>query len=135
MAFRYLRDPLSLVCFSVYWVHRILKTYDLSTPLLRSYLNDVICIPFWIPIVLWGERKLGLRQHDDSPHAFEVVIPLLIWAVVFEVALPTTDPFAGLKMLDPNDVLCYASGAFVSVRFWDWWYRRRDVSPPSTGPS
>jgi hypothetical protein len=135
VAFRYLKDPLFLVCFSAYCVHRVLKTHDLSTPLLCSYLNDVICIPFWIPIMLWGERKLGFRQHDDPPSALEIVIPLVIWAIVFEVVLPSTDTFAGLAVPDPNDVLCYALGGFVAARFWQWWYRRRDASPASAGPS
>ena len=130
MAFRYLTDPLFLVCFSAYFGQRMLKTYDLSTPLLSSYLNDVICIPFWIPVMLWVERRVGLRPHDDPPHAFEVVIPLLLWALVFEVALPITKTFSGLAVPDPNDVLCYAVGAFVSTRFWAWWYRHRDVPVP-----
>ena len=133
MAFRYLRDPLFLVCFSAYWVHRILRILELSTPLLRGYLNDVICIPFWLPIMLWAERRLGLRQHDDPPHTFEIVIPLVIWTVVFEVVLPTTETFTGLAVPDPNDVLCYALGGFVSAQFWQWWYRRR-VTPSPAAP-
>ena len=72
-----------------------------------------------------------LRQHDDPPHTFEIVIPLVIWAVVFEVVLPTTETFTGLAVPDPNDVLCYALGGFVSAQFWQWWHRRRVTPGPA----
>jgi hypothetical protein len=132
MRFGYLRDRLFVACFSAYWVNRCLESCGWSTPILRAYLNDVICIPFWIPIMVWIHRRLGLRRHDDPPHGIEVVIPLLLWAVVFEVLLPATRIWSGIAVPDPNDVLCYALGALVAVRFWDWWYRR---CAPSVGRS
>ena len=122
MAFGYLKDPLFLVCFTAYWVNRFLEAYDLSTPILCSYLNDLICIPFWIPIVLWIMRKLGLRRHDAPPRAYEIVIPLLIWSVVFELVLPATLAWSGLAHADPNDVLCYALGGCLSALYWKWRY-------------
>src|SRR5262245_50409749 len=102
----------------------------MSPPLLRSYLNDIICIPFWIPIMLWSLRKLGLRRHDDAPHAHEIVIPLLIWAVVFEVILPATRAWAGLAVADPNDVLCYALGGLLAGLYWTWRYRSPKLLSP-----
>lgn len=125
MRFGYIKDPLFVVCFSAYWTNTYLEKLDLSPGLLRSYLNDLICIPFWIPIMLWGERQLGLRRHDDPPHAFEVIIPLLIWSFVFEVVLPRLPVWTGKAVADPIDVFCYVVGAFMSVAFWGWWYRRR----------
>jgi hypothetical protein len=122
LAFRYLKDPLFLACFSAYWLHRILSSCGMSTPLLRSYLNDAICIPFWIPIVLWVQRRLGVRRHDGPPQGHEVVIPLLILALVFEVILPATRAWSGLAAADPNDVLCYAAGGLGAAYFWTSWY-------------
>ena len=124
MTFGYLKDPLFLICLIAYSLNRVLANHGMSTPVLRSYLNDVICIPFWIPIMLWVHRKLGLRQHDDPPHGHEIVIPLLIWALVFEVILPATRVWSGLAVADPNDVLCYALGGFIAIRFWTWRYGR-----------
>lgn len=123
MPFRYLSDPLFLACFFAYWVNRLLEARGMSAPVFRGYLNDLICIPFWIPILVWVQRRLRLRRHDAPPQSYEIAIPLVIWAAVFEVILPTTPTWAGLAVPDPNDVLCYALGGLVAVHFWGWWYR------------
>lgn len=56
-----------------------------------------------------------------------MIIPLLILTVVFEVVLPATDVWAELAVPDPTDVLCYALGGLLAVRFWTWRYVRRVV--------
>ena len=122
MPFRYLKDPLFLVCFTVYWLNRFLEDFGLSAPLLRSYLNDLICIPFWVPIMVWVNRKLGLREYDGPPLAYETVIPLLIWAAAFELILPSMQGWSELAFADPNDVLAYTLGAAGAKSFWRWWY-------------
>jgi hypothetical protein len=123
--FAYLRDPLFLVCFAAYWLHKLLVVCGLSNDWLRAWLNDVICLPFWVPIILWAQRRLGLRTHDGPPAAIELVVPLVIFAGVFEVWLPSTRTFAGLAVPDPCDVLCYACGGLGSALFWSWRYRPR----------
>lgn len=128
MPFGYLKDPLFLACLAGYWLHRFAADYGYSTVLLRSYLNDVICIPFWVPMILWAQRVLRLRPHDDPPHGYEVVIPLVLWSLVFEVILPNTSLWAGRTIPDPFDVLCYAAGAFAAMLFWGRWYRARESS-------
>ena len=87
-----------------------------------------LCIPFWIPIVLWIQRRLGLRDHDDPPQTHEVVIPLLVIAFVFEVVLPSTQTWSGLAVPDPGDVVCYAAGALASVGCWTWFYRTAETA-------
>ena len=72
--------------------------------------------------MLWVNRKLSLRKYDGPPLAFEIVIPLLIWAVVFEVLLPSMRGWSELTVADPNDVLCYCLGAALATAFWTWWY-------------
>lgn len=122
MPFAYLRDPLFLVCLTVYGIHRLLRHTGLELPLLQAYLNDLICIPFWVPIMLWGLRRLRLRGHDAPPQSYEVVIPVILWSVVFEIILPQTRTWSGLAYADPNDVLCYALGGLVALQFWSWYY-------------
>ncbi len=130
MRFRYLRDPLFLLCLVVYGANRLLEDWGISPTLFRSYLNDVICIPFWVPIMLWAERASGLRPHDDPPHAYEMAIPLVFLAAVFEVILPSTQAWQGLTVPDPNDVLCYAAGASIASWFWQWRYHPGDSRWP-----
>jgi len=122
MRYRYLTDPLFLVCLIAYCINRwVLKVHFVNT-FSVNYLNDFICVPFWIPIMLFLMRKSGLRRHDAPPQAFEILIPLLAWSWVFEVYLPRTSFFEGLAFSDYRDILCYAAGACVAAAFWKWWY-------------
>lgn len=121
--FRYLRDPLFLACLVVYFVNRWLFKHYLPNTFSQSYLNDVICIPFWLPIMLFTMRKIGLRRNDRPPAAHEILIPLLIWSYVFECVAPYTKTFRGLAFGDPVDILCYTTGALTAAVFWWFWYR------------
>ena len=54
----------------------------------HHHLNNLICIPFLVPIMLYAERKLGVRRHDAVPQWYEVLIPIVVWSLVFEDLLP-----------------------------------------------
>lgn len=130
--FRYLFDPLFVACLLIYALNRwICKPY-LPNAFSQSYLNDVICIPFWVPIMLFAMRKVRLRSDDSPPASYEVLIPLLVWSFVFESVAPYTDSFRGLAFGDPLDILCYSSGALAAAVFWRSWYgtgaRRQTVT-------
>lgn len=88
MRFRYLKDPLFVFCLVVYFANRWLCKPYTQNQFSISYLNDLICIPFWVPIMLFIMRRIGLRTHDRCPSASEILVPLLLWSVVFEIALP-----------------------------------------------
>ena len=123
MPFKYLRDPLFLICVAVYLANRFILKPLFPWSFLRCYLNDLICIPFWLPPMLWLMRLTGCRASDEPPQAHEILIPLLLWSVCFEVILPWTDLFHGLDRADPKDVLWYAVGAMGSAVFWRRWYQ------------
>jgi hypothetical protein len=124
--FAYLKDRLFLACFLAYWAHRFLAAFGLSTPFLRSYLNDLICIPFWVPIMVWTARRLGWRRHDGVPNAMEVLIPLLLFAIIFEILAPNCWWYHIPTIADPLDVLAYTFGALAAVAFWRTDY---DIDP------
>ena len=131
MRFAYLRDPLFLACFVAYWAHRWLAANGMSTSLLRRHLNDVMCIPFWLPMMLWANRRLGLRSHDRSPDAIEIVVPLLIWSALFEVIIPMQEVWHIPTVADPYDVLSYCIGAMAAAAFWRVYYGRRRLRLPA----
>ena len=132
MAFRYLLDPLFLFCFLLYFVNRwILEVYVPGT-FFASYLNDLICIPFWVPIMLFFMRKCGLRGDDSPPRSYEIIVPLILWSVAFEIWLPATAAFQGLATADHRDVLCYAIGAAVAGV---WWHSQRSGTSATLVPS
>ena len=124
--YRYLRDPLFVFCFVLYFLNRLVIKPFLPNTFSRSYLNDVICIPFWVPIMLFLIRKVGLRRDDSPPRSYEILIPLLIWSYFFESVAPYTRQYRGLAFGDPADILCYGLGALVGAVFWRFWYATKE---------
>lgn len=124
MSFRYLRDPLFLGCLVLYFVNRWGLKRLWPHGFFHTSLNDLMCLPFWVPIMLWLMRRTGLRTDDAPPRWYEVLIPLLLWSWVFELWLPFTRPFQHLATSDPADILWYALGGLLASLFWRWYYER-----------
>lgn len=129
MAFRYLKDPLFIACLTAYGLNCGWDRFNPQSRWLNSYLNDVICIPFCVPIMLFVHRRVGLRRHDGPPEASEIVIPLVIWSVVFESLLPHHSAWQGKAVGDPVDIVCYAAGALAASLFWRFWYSSSNSQP------
>ena len=125
MRFRYLRDPLFLACVATYFLNRYVLKSIWRDGFVHEHLNDLICIPFWVPIMLFAQRKLGLRDGDDRPRPIEIVIPLIIWSWLFEIILPQSEILGDSCVADHLDILYYTLGALVAGIFWKWWYGGR----------
>jgi len=128
MRFRYLKDPLFLFCVALYFLNRLVLKPHFSNAFLQCYLNDVICIPFWIPIMLFIMKALDLRKSDDLPTAFEILIPLILWSWVFEAYLPFTSMFKHLATSDYRDVLAYTIGGGLSGLIWRFLYQQTSAA-------
>ena len=90
---------------------------------LHEHFNDMICVPFWLPILLWLSKKAGLRKTDAPPLLIEVLVPTAGWSVIFEIWLPMLSPrFIG----DPWDMTWYLLGGMGAYYFWCALY------PPAT---
>jgi len=123
------RDALFLGSVGLYALNRwVLKPWT-SIELFHSYLNDLICIPFWVPVLVSLLRWCRLRPETGPPAGAEILVPLVIWSIVFEIVLPQLGPFRGLAIADPFDILCYATGALVGAAFWRWWGAREQRHP------
>jgi hypothetical protein len=122
MRFRYLLDPLFLVCVVTYFVNRFVLKSIWKEGFVHESLNDLICVPFWVPIMLFAQRQVGLRDSDDSPRPSELVIPLIMWSWVFEILLPESALLGKGFVADHMDVFYYALGTLVAGLFWRWWY-------------
>ena len=128
MRYRYLKDPLFVFCLFLYFTNRWLIKPHFPNEFSRDHLNDLICLPFWIPIMLFLMRKGGLRSDDRPPQSYEILIPLILWSWVFEVFLPRLSFFKGLATSDHVDILCYTVGAVVASIFWRVRYGGEDVT-------
>ncbi|GDX40286.1 hypothetical protein LBMAG21_05780 [Armatimonadota bacterium] len=126
MNFRYLKDPLFLLCVVLYFVNRFvfkpLIHGGIIGAIVHGSVNDLICLPFWIPIMLWMMQRLGWRTSDKPPQAAEILLPLLCWSWYFEMILPKVAYFKRVAFSDPNDILCYTIGACVAALFWNYYY-------------
>ncbi len=121
-SYRYVRDPLFVACLVLYAANRWLLKPLVPVGFFHDHLNDLICIPFWVPLMLWSLRRLGLRGDDDPPRWYEVIFPLVVWSAVFELLLPRMPLYRHLAIGDPADILFYTLGALGSALYWKWWY-------------
>jgi hypothetical protein len=122
MPYSCFRDPLFLGSVALYALNRWILKPCTSIELFHSYLNDLICIPFWVPVLVSLLRCCRLRPDTGPPAGCEVLVPLVLWSIVFEIVLPRLGPFCGLAVADPSDIFCYAAGAFVAALHWRWLY-------------
>lgn len=119
-AFRYWRDPLCLISCALYALNRWGVKPHVHSPFLRGQFDDLLLIPCALPLVLWLQRKLGLRKHDAPPTAGEIIFHLVVWSVLFEVIGPHLLRVTG----DPLDVLAYVAGGVVAALWWQFAARR-----------
>jgi hypothetical protein len=115
--FGYARDPVCLAACACYAANRWLLPLALRGVFLRSYFNDVLLIPAALPLVLWLQRRLGLRNADVRPTWPEIALHVAVWSVAAELVAPHL--FAH-STGDPWDVAAYAGGAIISGLIWRW---------------
>lgn len=120
--FRYLRDPVFLVAVALYLLNRFVVRPATGDPgdFFHCYLNDVLCLPFWMPPLLWICRGLGLRRHDAPPTVGELLFYVLLWSLWFEGIAPASPIRAWFPETvgDPWDVVAYAAGGLIGGLLW-----------------
>jgi len=112
--FGYWRDPLFLLCCALYGLNRWGLKPHVSSEFLHGQFNDLLLIPCALPLVLWLQRWLGLRDHDAPPTIGEIGFHLAVWSVLFEVIGPRVLAVTG----DPLDVLAYLIGGALAAVWW-----------------
>ncbi|HBE71276.1 MAG TPA: hypothetical protein DDW52_24275 [Planctomycetaceae bacterium] len=124
MRYGYLRDPVFVSAFSLYWINRFLVKPFTDSSFVHNHLNDFLCIPFFVPVVVFVARSCKLRPHDRPPEAHEILLPLLVWSVMFELILPAHSYWSRWAVGDPIDIVWYCIGAFVASLCWTRQLRR-----------
>lgn len=81
----------------------------------HNQFTDLLLIPAALPIILWLQRRIGLRCHDSRPTWTEVALHLVVWALAAELIAPHL--FATATG-DWRDVAAYAAGAVVAGGWW-----------------
>ena len=122
MKFKYLSDPLFLCCVALYLLNRMVLKVVFRVEFFHCYLNDVICVPFLVPPMLFAARILRMRSHDQRPLTHEIFVPMIVWALMYEIVLPESANWREHVVSDPYDVLSYATGACIASYVWDTVY-------------
>lgn len=115
--FRYGADPVFVIGVIAYLANRLWLAPQRSAvaPFFTQYFGDVLLIPCALPLLLWLQRRTGLRGHDLPPTRAEIFGALVLWSALFEWVFPQ---LLGRGVSDPFDVIAYAAGALIAGCFW-----------------
>jgi hypothetical protein len=103
----------------LYGANRWLVKPWCSGGLVHNWFSDLLLIPCALPPLLWLQRRLHLREHNEAPSWREIGFHLAIWSALFEWAGPHIMRGA---TGDVWDVAAYALGGIAAG--W-WWHRDR----------
>jgi len=120
--FDYCFDPVPIVCTFTYLLYRfwLKHTFIGHIAFFHDHFNDVLCLPIFLPAVLWVDRQIGLRDHDGPPTVFELFLHLVIWSAYFEGLAPLLTSVYRTTA-DPLDVAAYAVGGLAASLIWGTW--------------
>jgi hypothetical protein len=113
--FGYGFDPLCLAACGLYVLNRFWLRPRFGGAFLQGQFNDLLLIPAALPLVLWLQRRLGLRPHDQRPRWSEITLHLVVWSIAAEWAAPHLFAHA---TADWRDLVAYATGAVVAGCWW-----------------
>jgi len=119
IAFKYLLDPIFILSSALYAVNKIshVRPYYWCNGFFKNYLNDVLLVPVMIPVILFFLSACNVRKTNSPPMIIEIVIPLIIWSIAFELIGPF---YFGKGTSDLFDVYSYVIGGFLSWKYWNW---------------
>ena len=128
--FRYAADPVCLAGAVAYVAYRaMLRPAGAGGAFCHGYLNDLLCLPLFLPISLGLQRRVGLRRHDGRPRLWEVVQHAAAFSVMFEIVIPRF-PTVFCSTADPMDALAYLAGGLIAYGIWCGLpLRRQDCGP------
>lgn len=128
--FKYLADPLFLTSVTIYALNKwlLVGAEYWSGRFTDDYLNDLLLVPVMVPIILLASKKAGLRPNDSPPSLIEIALPIVIWAIAFELVSPL---LFGRGTADPFDALAYLVGGLISWAVWNRWLSQSKTASPS----
>lgn len=116
--FHFFGDPICLASMIIYAVNRwYLKPHHIGGAFTQGYVNDLLCLPLFLPLILGVQSLIRLRKHDAPPRMWEVVQHALIFSILFEVVLPGY-PRQFHTTADPWDAVAYLIGGVTAWFCW-----------------
>lgn len=116
--FQYFADPVCIAALAIYTASRFyLKPAHVGGWLVHDYLNDFLCLPLFLPMILQVQRWLRIRRDDGYPRAWEIAQHWAIFSIMFEIVLPRF-PATFHTVADPWDVVAYLLGGLTAWGCW-----------------
>lgn len=113
--FRYVLDPLCLAAVAAYVFGRWWLRAHVAHGFWHDQFTDALLIPAALPVALWVQRCLGLRNDDARPRWREIVLHVAVWSIAAEVLAPLAFHHA---TGDWRDVVAYTAGALGAAAWW-----------------
>ncbi|MEJ8802558.1 hypothetical protein [Pontibacter sp. H249] len=104
-----LQHPLFIACLLLFCLNQVLENNGVYVWPLHTHLDDFLCLPLTLTIILAAERVYFQNPAFILPKRY-LVIAAVLFSLMFEVILPL---FAARYTADPWDVIAYAAGALL----------------------
>ncbi|WP_162054045.1 hypothetical protein [Pontibacter pamirensis] len=104
-----LQHPLFVICILLFCLNRALEQAQVYVWPLYAYLDDVLCMPLTLGIILTVQRVYFQNQSMTIP-VRHIIFAVAAFSVCFELLLPL---YKLLYTADVLDVVAYALGAFA----------------------
>jgi hypothetical protein len=122
--FRYIDDPICVGSMVIYVLNRlVLKPHHIGGWLVHDYLNDLLCLPIFLPIILRLQSALGIRRHHLPPAFFELIHNWAIFSVLYYFVFPRWPAFSSVA--DPWNSVAYLVGGIAAYVCWRRFYPGR----------
>jgi hypothetical protein len=116
--FRYLADPVCITSLILYTINRyVLKPHHIGGWFTHGYLNDVLCLPLFVPMILYFQHIIGLRKGFEYPHVWEILQNFAAFTVIFQAVIPRF-PKTFISAGDPYDIIAYLVGGVIAGFYW-----------------
>jgi len=137
--FGYLEDRLCQLALAAYALNRLVLLPHLAGflqshtpwawPFLHSHFDDLLMMPAALPVILWIQRRTGLRRHDRPPSWLAMSAHLAVWTVMSKLVGPF---WLHHGVADIWDVPFFIAGGIGACL---WWRRPARPVPAPAGAS
>lgn len=105
-----LLQPLFLTACALFGINQLLEFHHIFLPYVHAYLDDVLCFPIVLTLILFLFRTAILKDPNFCLSSYQIAFAVAYFAFAFEEVLPY---FSSEYTSDVLDVVFYAIGGGI----------------------